>query len=656
MLVQALAQYADTDLADQLAEQAFEEKPVPYFVELDESGQFLGVTERIVRETKGEGKKAKIVSRTETLLVPRSPVNRQAGVNPLLACDAVQYVLGPAVEAWSKKSEVEKHQRHHEGFMDSIRKAAADSHDEALRSCARFYDCPDAVAKARHALAERKPAGGANVALSVRSSDPGAEDPGGPVITREKVRDYWRKHYWVKFAERHKKGGEGICLISGKHGPIAVTHEKIKGVTSLGGQFSGVSLMSFDKPAFRSYGWEKNANSPVCPERAMAYVLALNDLLRFGRHRKGWSRDRLIFTRRDYGGVAFVYWTREANCDWFDYLDPPEMQEGAPTLDPEGVADMLGAVYTGDERRLESIGDMPFHMVVLSGNGGRLVVRDWHSGTLERVREHLRDWREGLRIADVFNGGELSTMPRLYDLLRAVSAPRVEPSDKVNAERSMQMVRRAFFSQPMGGAILAAALARARRAAGSDRLSPVRNGLIRLCTNDILRTEKKGIPLMEELDEKLDPNLNHPAYLCGQLFAVYEGLQYTASKPGQSKGGASDGKSGLNATITDRYFSLASTFPQVAFPKLETLSKAHLRKLRRENARAMGAIGKRITALTERIGAKGYPGQLSLEDQGRFIVGYHHQKAEDARRASEAKAAKETRLAKASDDEDDYEG
>ena len=47
-------------------------------------------------------------------------------------------------------------------------------------------------------------------------------------------------------------------MISGKLGPIAPTHEKIKGASSLGGQASGVALMSFDKEAFRSYGWEQN--------------------------------------------------------------------------------------------------------------------------------------------------------------------------------------------------------------------------------------------------------------------------------------------------------------------------------------------------------------------------------------------------------------
>src|ERR1043165_8754658 len=97
---------------------------------------------------------------------------------------------------------------------------------------------------------------------------------------------------------RNERGGEGMCLISGKIGPVAPTHEKIKGASS--GQSAGVSLMSFDKEAFRSYGWEQNANSPVSPERAAAYVLALNDLLKRGNT-----------SRVDHCGVGFLFWTRK---------------------------------------------------------------------------------------------------------------------------------------------------------------------------------------------------------------------------------------------------------------------------------------------------------------------------------------------------------
>ncbi len=46
----------------------------------------------------------------------------------------------------------------------------------------------------------------------------------------------------------------GRCLVTGEEGPIAILHPSIKGV--MGAQSSGASLVSFNAPAFESYGKE----------------------------------------------------------------------------------------------------------------------------------------------------------------------------------------------------------------------------------------------------------------------------------------------------------------------------------------------------------------------------------------------------------------
>ncbi len=120
------------------------------------------------------------------------------------------------------------------------------------------------------------------------------------------------------------------------------------------------------------------------------------------------------------------------------------------------------------------------------------------------------------------------------------------------------------------------------------------------------------------MTESLDPAQRHPAYLCGRLLAVYEGLQY------QAQGGE------VGQTVVDRYYTLASTYPALAFPKMETLGKKHLQKLRRDKAGARVAIEKEIDRLCGDIEqACGYrfPQALDLDGQGRFALGYHHQRA-----------------------------
>jgi CRISPR-associated protein Csd1 len=144
-------------------------------------------------------------------------------------------------------------------------------------------------------------------------------------------------------------------------------------------------------------------------------------------------------------------------------------------------------------------------------------------------------------------------------------------------------------------------------------------GLLRLCLNDISKGETN-------MTESLDPNQNHPAYVCGRLFAEFENLQETVYRTA--------GESSINVTVADRYYSLASTNPAIAFPKIEELAKSHFRKLRRHNAGAMVRIERSVIELHEKLGTH-FPLLLSLDEQGRFALGYYHQKAEKNRQIAE---------------------
>jgi CRISPR-associated protein Csd1 len=579
MFVQALAEYADTYLAEQLSEEAFEEKPVPFFIELDSTGTFMNATKN--EKTVQRGKK--MVSTAESLTIPKSPVSRNAGIHPLLAADDIKYVLGPG--PWSKSEQKNRDQELCDAFAVLTRDAAQETGDHALKACAAFYAREDQVEAARIALADAK--AGTLLALSV----------GGPVVRRESARSYWRTHYRSKAAaERVVEGKRAECLISGKIGSIARTHDKIKGLAALGGQAAGVSLMSFDKEAFCSYGWDQNENSPVSPERASAYILALNDLLRIDRgHRK------------DIAGVGFIFWTKERT----EFNPMAEVDQP----DPSQVKRLL---------RFDPVADPDpnmFYMAGVAGNGGRMLIRYWVAETLAQVKTNLKDWFAELTIADVFTGHS-SEPPRLWQLLRAIDREGEPPADRVVA-----LVRRAVegCAQPLGYRMLSAALARLRMARGGERLNPVRVGLIRLCVNDQIRMRNLEGGFMTE---SLDPGQQHPAYLCGRLLAVYEGLQYQTQ-----------GKE-VGQTVVDRYYMLASTYPALAFPKMEALGKKHLQKLRRDKAGARVAIEKEIDRLCGEIEqACGYrfPQALDLDAQGRFALGYHHERAYHMTQAQERK-------------------
>ncbi len=617
MLVHALAAYADTYLGDALKDPSFEQKSVPYAVVVFDDGAFAGVRERTESVVRGK----KTVDVPLPLDVPKSPINRNSAIAPLLGCDGIQYVVGPAPGAWTIAGDEAKHERQHAAFVALVARAAVETGDAYLSACAKFYANNAAVAAARADLIARKVSGAALMALAVESRDPAAPDVGGYLVERAAVRDWWRRHYDAEYAER--VGGDvGMCLVSGTSGPVAPTHDKVKGTSSLGGQASGVALISFDKPAFQSYGWEQNANAPVSPGRAAAYVLALNDLLRPGVHRQGASSGAQVATRMDAGGVALLFWTRQAtDDDWLSFLNVTQ---------PAQVAALLAAPSMGHAAAPTAVAPNEFYLLAVSATGARLVTRDWFHDRLERVRDNVRAWFAALRVPDVFAGGEIAAPPSLWRLRAALSPlPSTRPLDKrleaVPAERTVQLARRALEGVPLGHAILAALLGRLRAERGDARLDPVRMALIRLAVND-LAPLTPGAPLVPEM---LDPSLEDRAHVCGRLLAVYESLQY------QAHGGQ------VNVTVVDRYYATASTNPNLAFRNLRELSLAHLRKLRRDRPGAAVAVDREITALHDRLGAGGgFPGLLDLEAQGRFALGYYQQKSDIARRIAEAKAAR----------------
>ena len=581
MLIQALAAYADTRLREQLDDPAFESKRVPLSLEISADGKFLGWIPHEETVTKGKKQFKQIPVQT----VPKSPVNRNSGAHPLLAFDDAKYVFG--VGPWTKGGQESDHTEKHAKFVELIGDAARSTEDEGLMACARFYDRPDQVGAAREAF-DVKTTGG--IVLSLH--------PDGPIVRRGKAQSFWREHYGKKFGTRNDAGGVGMCLVSGEIGAIAPTHDKIKGAASIGGQASGVALMSFDKDAFQSYGWESCANSPVSPNRAQAYVLALNHLLA-GRQT----------SRVDRNGTAFLFWLRR-----------PDIAFNPMTFLDEAKPDDISRLLQLKANSWLGIDPNDFYVLAVAGNGGRLVVRQWIHESLTGVLSNVAAWFEGLEIIECFSG-EMAAAPKTWELLDCLARDEPPPG------RAIELIQRALLGRPLGLDLLSAILGRLRAEQGAARLKATRAGLLRLAVNDEIVRNNKGEPMM---NAELNPAESNPAYLCGRLLALFDTLQYYASE------------SKLNQTVADRYYTLASTFPCLAFPKLEDLGLKHMRKLRggKRSAGIATAIDRQMNEIRGQIGTE-FPGQINLVNQGRFALGFHHQRAEGFKRAEEAKLLKE---------------
>ena len=101
------------------------------------------------------------------------------------------------------------------------------------------------------------------------------------------------------------------------------------------------------------------------------------------------------------------------------------------------------------------------------------------------------------------------------------------------------------------------------------------------------------------------------AYVLGRLFSILEFIQMEANP-------------GIKATIRERYFNSACATPASVFPVLVKLKNSHVKKLERDKGSAKAYYEKLLTEIMGKLDDR-FPARLSLEDQGKFILGYYHQ-------------------------------
>ncbi len=126
-----------------------------------------------------------------------------------------------------------------------------------------------------------------------------------------------------------------------------------------------------------------------------------------------------------------------------------------------------------------------------------------------------------------------------------------------------------------------------------------------------VRAVLSRLPLEETPPVALDPEHPNAAYQLGRLFAVLEAAQREALG------------TKVNATVADRYYGAASATPARVFGPLLRGARTHIADA---NKRGRGLwLNGRIGQIMGQLGAE-LPPTLRLEDQGRFAVGYYHER------------------------------
>lgn len=517
-----------------------------------------------LRDTRTPDGKKKVGRR---YLVPQG-VKKTSGVAANLLWDSLEYVVG-----MDTRGKPERVAEQHAAFRTRLKELPETAQaDPGLLAVSRFLDRLDlARLEQEPAFAEAKEAN-ALVSFQLHGDIE-------LVCQRATVRAAA-----MASADGGKHNGtrSALCLITGQAGEPERLHASIKGVW--GAQTSGANIVSFNLDAFNSYAKSQGDNAPVGKSAAFAYTTALNHLLAKG------SRNRF-----QAGDASTVCWAERDTefdpvmADIFGQRDDPD--EGV-----QAAATLFEALKSGRFDGTE--GAIRYFVLGLAPNASRISVRFFHNLTLAelapRILQHFKD----LAMA---RGPKDPEYPSLFRLLTACAVQGKADNVPPNLGGGILDAILAGPDAPYPSLWLNAAVNRCR---AERNVGYFRAAAIKACLNRVIRrnqNEKEFLPM-------LDPSNTQVAYRLGRLFAALEKIQEEASP-------------GLNATIRDRYYGAASSTPVTVFTTLLRLKNAHLKKL------VAGRVVQFERLLGDILGeVADFPAHLSLPEQGRFALGYYHQR------------------------------
>lgn len=400
------------------------------------------------------------------------------------------------------------------------------------------------------------------------------------------IKEKWE--YLLKHKEEDNTT-KGQCAVSGENCNIARLHNKIKGV--YGGQASGTVLVGFNNECDESYGNKQGMNSCISEMVMEHYTEALNYLLSNKKH------------KAQIDDITVVFFAMSED-DFYEDQIQSLLFGNREDMNSEYVNEMLKSIWeagkkgTVTEESLKSgvniNENIDFYMFGLKPNASRLSLKFICRKKYADILNNIAMFQKEIRISE-----EIRPVA-LWEIKGELISPK-STSEKVNPALMSKIMESILmgYNYPLE---LMSTLVRRVKTDDADELTlyrrKIRIGLIKAFLN---RNTK------EALDMALDCNNKSQSYLCGRLFAVLEKIQKDATS------------SKLNRTIKDTYFASACSKPAIIFPTLLKLSQNHLNKVN-SSVYYNKLIGEIIGGLNN-----DFPANLSLNEQGKFIIGYYHQ-------------------------------
>ncbi|MFZ3207989.1 MAG: type I-C CRISPR-associated protein Cas8c/Csd1 [Geobacteraceae bacterium] len=577
MILQALHGYYRRKAEEgDIAPEGFKRVEVPFIIILKENGQFVGL-----QDTRTQSGK-KLIARSFIVPEEQGRSGSKAWQVSNLLWDHYGYVL-----AWPK-SDSEEHKemakKQHGSFLTNIKSLHEKFPDDSeIAAVYRFLSDSEFTSIFSHqAWQECLKIPGCNLSFSI-------EGKTGLVCQNENVRTFATSQSGTAVVEDEEDEAlpdiEAVCLISGEKATIARLHPR----TPIPGAKSNAKIVSFQKNmGFDSYGKRQSYNAPISKSAAFAYTTALNQMLAKD------SRQKLFV-----GDATAVFWAERKNPleDLFaDFFGEPAKEN------PDQLNAAVRALYEAPKSGAPPLDEdmTQFYVLGLAPNAARIAVRFWQAGTVgetaHSIRQHFED-------CDMIHGPNQPPYLSLFRLL--VSTALMGKSENIQSNLAGEFMKAILSGTRYPQTLLTAAI---RRCRAEREITYPRAALIKavLSRENRLRYNEKQ---EKEVGMALDVTNTNTGYRLGRIFAVLEKIQEEASP-------------GINATIRDRFYGSASSAPIAAFSHLIKLKNHHLSKL--ENRGRAVNFEKIVGEIMD--GINDFPTHLSLQDQGRFAVGYYHQR------------------------------
>jgi len=577
MILQQLVQDAERIVGD-MPPPMYGPTPIKWIIDLDAEGKLIGCIPTTgsdnPKKDKGLVRPAPILSRKRT-----------SGVAAVLLVDKPSYVFG--IPADDKRA-TEKT----DAFRKLIAECAAATGNPTLTAVTAFLAWWDSGERTLSRLYQQEVGDGDLFTFRVAGRLP---------IDDADVRQFWADKSYA--ADDGASGALAQCLLCGRQTVIPkCLPVPIKGL--IGGQSSGIPLVSINADAFESYGLKDGATSGVCMDCGERFGKALNHLLAADDSHLG------------VGPIAYAFWTRQGGgFAWATMLKQPQ---------PDTVKQLLSSYKSGKE--FTAFDQDDFYATALTASGGRAVIRDWLHTTVGTASAQLAHWFARLQQVDEY--GQPGKPLGVFLLARSLYR---DPKD-IEAPVPKALVQAALHGTLLPAWLLTKAVHRSRveKTVTYPRAALLKTILI-----------SQGI-WKEDSMTQLEPEETKPGYLCGRLLAVLEEVQ-RASAEGN-----------LNTTLVDRFYGAASTSPASVFGNLLSDAQPHLAKLRKKRPGTHMALQMRLEEVL--LNLTGFPRTLSMQDQALFSLGYYHQRAHDRAAMQARKAAGNADLTTIIEhEEDDHE-